>query len=71
MGAVVAPPLPAFYNNPITIDDQINHSVGRTLDLFDIDPGFVRRWAGKPTTTDKLSISANGSSESAASEDVI
>ena len=47
LGAVVAPPMPAFYNQPETIDDQVNHSVGRALDLFDIDPGFVKRWQGK------------------------
>jgi 4-hydroxy-3-polyprenylbenzoate decarboxylase len=46
LGAVIAPPMPAFYNNPQTIDDLVNHSVGRVLDLFDIDAGFVKRWAG-------------------------
>ncbi|MEE8059439.1 MAG: UbiX family flavin prenyltransferase [Pseudomonadales bacterium] len=44
MGAIVAPPLPAFYNKPETIDDLVNHSVGRVLDLFDIDVGKVKRW---------------------------
>lgn len=44
MGAIVAPPVPAFYNNPQSIDDIINHSVGRVMDLFDIDIGLVRRW---------------------------
>ena len=44
MGAIVAPPLPAFYNKPETIDDLVNHSVGRVLDLFDIDAGVVKRW---------------------------
>ncbi len=44
MGAIVAPPVPAFYNNPKTLDDIINHSVGRILDLFDIDLGIVKRW---------------------------
>ena len=47
LGAVIAPPMPAFYNLPESIDDQINHSIGRVLDLFDIDPGIVRRWQGK------------------------
>lgn len=47
LGAVIAPPMPAFYNLPETIDDQINHSIGRALDLFDVDPGIVRRWQGK------------------------
>lgn len=44
MGAIVAPPLPAFYNNPTSVDDIVNHSVGRILDLFDIDAGVVKRW---------------------------
>lgn len=44
MGAIVAPPVPAFYNNPQSIEDIVNHSVGRILDLFDIDVGLVRRW---------------------------
>ncbi|MCC5793866.1 MAG: UbiX family flavin prenyltransferase [Chromatiales bacterium] len=46
MGAVLVPPMPAFYNEPRTIDDLINHTVGRLLDLFDIDSGLVKRWAG-------------------------
>lgn len=44
MGAIIAPPLPAFYNNPQSLDDLVNHSVGRALDLFDIDTGLVKRW---------------------------
>jgi 4-hydroxy-3-polyprenylbenzoate decarboxylase len=46
LGAVIAPPVPAFYNKPQTLDDMINHSVGRVLDLFDIDIGIVERWGG-------------------------
>jgi 4-hydroxy-3-polyprenylbenzoate decarboxylase len=46
MGAVIAPPMPAFYNDPQTVDDIVNHSVGRALDLFGIDQGIVRRWRG-------------------------
>jgi len=46
LGAVIAPPIPAFYNHPQTIDDLINHSVGRVLDLFDIDAGNLKRWEG-------------------------
>lgn len=44
LGAIVAPPLPAFYSRPRTIEDIIDHTVGRVLDLFDIDAGIVRRW---------------------------
>jgi 4-hydroxy-3-polyprenylbenzoate decarboxylase len=46
LGAVIAPPMPAFYNNPRTIDDIVNHSVGRVLDLFDLDAGILKRWEG-------------------------
>jgi 4-hydroxy-3-polyprenylbenzoate decarboxylase len=44
MGAVIAPPLPAFYPRPKGIEEVIDHSVGRALDLFGIDGGLVRRW---------------------------
>ena len=46
MGAVIAPPMPAFYNDPHTIDDILNHNIGRVLDLFDIESGLVKRWKG-------------------------
>ena len=46
MGAIIAPPMPAFYNKPRTLQDTVDHSVGRVLDLFDIDNRLVRRWAG-------------------------
>ena len=45
-GAIVMPPVPAFYARPQTIDEMVNHSVGRVLDLFDIDTPWVSRWAG-------------------------
>jgi 4-hydroxy-3-polyprenylbenzoate decarboxylase len=46
MGAVIAPIMPAFYNRPRTVDDIINHTVGRLLDLFGIDNSIVKRWHG-------------------------
>jgi 4-hydroxy-3-polyprenylbenzoate decarboxylase len=46
LGAVIAPPMPAFYNRPQTLDQIINHSVGRVLDLFDLDAGILKRWEG-------------------------
>ena len=46
LGAVIAPPMPAFYNRPQTIDDLINHSIGRVLDLLDLDANIVKRWEG-------------------------
>jgi 4-hydroxy-3-polyprenylbenzoate decarboxylase len=47
MGAIVMPPVPAFYAQPRTIDDIVNHTIGRALDLFDIDSKLVKRW-GEP-----------------------
>ncbi|AMN47691.1 4-hydroxy-3-polyprenylbenzoate decarboxylase [Steroidobacter denitrificans] len=46
LGVIVAPPIPAFYNRPATLDDLVNHSVGRILDLFDIDVPALKRWEG-------------------------
>jgi flavin prenyltransferase len=43
-GAIVVPPVPAFYPRPRSVDDIVNHTVGRCLDLFDIDVGLVKRW---------------------------
>ncbi len=45
-GAIIAPPMPQFYNDPKTLDDIINHTTGRLLDLFDLDSDFVKRWEG-------------------------
>jgi 4-hydroxy-3-polyprenylbenzoate decarboxylase len=45
-GAIIMPPVPAFYTRPQTVDDIVNHSVGRVLDLFDIDNELVARWPG-------------------------
>jgi len=46
MGAVIAPPVPAFYNDPQTIDDLVDHTVGRVLDLFGLEHPTLRRWVG-------------------------
>lgn len=46
LGAIIAPPMPAHYIKPQSIDDLVNHHVGRILDLFDIDSAFVKRWQG-------------------------
>ncbi|HEX4408134.1 MAG TPA: UbiX family flavin prenyltransferase [Xanthobacteraceae bacterium] len=48
IGAVIAPIVPAFYTRPRTVDDIINHTCGRLLDLFGIDTGTVKRWKGEP-----------------------
>lgn len=49
MGAIVAPPVPAFYAKPESLADMVDHTLGRVLDLFDIDVGAVKRWTG-PTS---------------------
>jgi 4-hydroxy-3-polyprenylbenzoate decarboxylase len=51
IGAVIAPIVPAFYNRPKTLDDIINHTCGRLLDMFGIDTGTVKRWKGGPAET--------------------
>src|SRR5436853_232484 len=47
IGAVIAPPVPAFYAKPQTIEEMIDQTLGRVLDLFGLDAGTVRRW-GEP-----------------------
>jgi len=46
IGAIIAPPLPAFYPKPKNIDTLINHNIGRILDLFGIENSMVERWKG-------------------------
>lgn len=46
MGAVIAPPLPAMYARPASIEEMVDQSVGRALDLFGLDWGEVKRWDG-------------------------
>ncbi|HJZ16886.1 MAG TPA: UbiX family flavin prenyltransferase [Stellaceae bacterium] len=48
MGAVIAPPVPAFYAKPQTIAEMIDQTLGRVLDLFGLDSGVVKRW-GEPS----------------------
>jgi len=45
-GAIVMPPVPAFYHRPQSLDDVVSQTVGRALDLFGIDAGIVKRWQG-------------------------
>jgi 4-hydroxy-3-polyprenylbenzoate decarboxylase len=45
-GAIVYPPVPAFYTRPASIEEMIDHTVGRVLDLFEIDTRRVSRWTG-------------------------
>ena len=44
MGAIVAPPVPAFYARPKSIEEMVDQTIGRTLDLLDIDAGLTKRW---------------------------
>ena len=44
MGGIVAPPVPAFYARPASLDEMIDHTLGRVLDLFGLDCNVVRRW---------------------------
>jgi 4-hydroxy-3-polyprenylbenzoate decarboxylase len=53
MGAIIAPPVPAFYAQPRSIEDIVDQTVGRVLDLFDIDVGIVRRWGEKQDSARK------------------
>jgi len=46
-GAVIMPPVPAFYDHPSSIDDMVVHTVSRALDLFDVEVPRLRRWSGE------------------------
>lgn len=48
MGAVIAPPVPAFYAHPESLEQMVDHSLGRVLDLFAIEVGAVKRWRESP-----------------------
>src|SRR6187549_416611 len=50
MGAVILPPVPAFYNHPRTIDDVVDHTVARMLDAFGLEVRGAIRWAGEMGT---------------------
>jgi polyprenyl P-hydroxybenzoate/phenylacrylic acid decarboxylase-like protein len=50
MGGVIFPPVPAFYSHARSVDDLVNHSVGRVLDLFDVKHDRIQRWKGIKST---------------------
>lgn len=53
MGAVIAPPVPAFYARPTSLEEMVDQSVGRALDLFGLDWSAVRRWEGLSPRADE------------------
>jgi 4-hydroxy-3-polyprenylbenzoate decarboxylase len=55
-GAVVLPPMPAFYNRPQTVDDIVNHTIGKALDQFEIPHQLFKRW--KDTAEEEVLPSA-------------
>lgn len=50
MGAIIAPPVPAFYNHPQSVEEMVNQSVGRVLDLFGLESELVTRWGEERPT---------------------
>jgi flavin prenyltransferase len=52
MGAIVMPPMPAFYHKPQTIQDIVDHTVGKVLDIFDIKHELFPRWSGLALESD-------------------
>ncbi|GAI32965.1 unnamed protein product, partial [marine sediment metagenome] len=46
MGAVIMPPVPAFYYRPNTIQDVVDHTIGKALDIFEIEHNLFQRWSG-------------------------
>lgn len=46
-GAIIYPPVPAFYAKPQSLEEMVDHTLGRVLDLFDVDTGTVKRWDGE------------------------
>jgi len=48
MGAIIAPPVPGFYARPESLEDMVDHTLGRVLDLFGLDAGTVKRWGEDP-----------------------
>ncbi len=51
-GAIIAPPVPAFYNRPRTLDDIVDHAVGKVLDLFNIEHALLKRWKDTPPSAE-------------------
>lgn len=54
LGAIIAPPVPAFHTRPESLADLVDHTVGRVLDLFEIETGLVKRWGGTVSGSPRL-----------------
>ena len=52
MGGIVFPPLPSFYHKPASIEEMVDHTVGRVIDLFGLEHGLAPRWAGMKASPD-------------------
>ena len=52
MGAIILPPMPAFYHKPQTVQDIVDHTIGKALDIFDIKHELFQRWSGYAVETD-------------------
>ena len=70
-GAIVYPPVPAFYTQPKSLADMIDHTLGRVLDLFDIEIGKVRRWTGGKGTRRSRPASRVAGWDAAAKSDLV
>ena len=70
-GAIVYPPVPAFYAQPKSLADMIDHTLGRVLDLFDIDVGKVRRWTGGKGTRRALPAGRVAGWDAASKSDLV
>ena len=66
LGAIVFPPVPAFYTQPRTIEDIVDQTIGRALDLFELEVAGLPRWGEAVTAHDRRT---NGRSAAAAAED--
>ena len=52
MGGIVFPPLPSFYHKPASIEEMVDHTVGRVIDLFGLEHGLAPRWGGMKASSD-------------------
>jgi len=59
-GAIVFPPVPAFYDRPASLSEMVNHTVGRVLDLYDLDAGLFNRWGSQPEADPPAAARARG-----------